>query len=203
MGRTAAEEKTPPPTPPIPRAWSARNIFAGEQEGNHCFVSKGLSVKLSLESSSQKYVTSCHHGVLVKQSKGLLVITTAHFYRVLISRQPRCKAFHMLVVAHGTLRESEPPMSAPSLDGKLREVTADRWQDRDLSPGVFTMCLSLICIRVQHVCDLTSPVRKAVIPIFQPGQWAQRGHTARCGRQPRPHGGAPLLPGQGGDSQAK
>lgn len=53
-------------------------------------------------------------------------------------------------------------MSASSLDGKLREVTADRWQDRDLSPGVFTRCLSFICGRVQHVCDLTNPVRKAL-----------------------------------------
>ena len=41
---------------PHPRAWSAWNIISGAQAGNHNLVSEGLSIKIRLEMSGQRYV---------------------------------------------------------------------------------------------------------------------------------------------------
>ena len=108
----------------------------------------------------EECVTWCHHGVPVRQNKGLSAITTAHFYRVmLISWPPPCKVLCMLLIAHSTLRKSEPPMSAPSLEGKLRDssqLTGGRtgiWT-QVCSPGAHHMSY-VIGSWMQHVYDLT------------------------------------------------
>ena len=142
--------RTQPKTPLLPQSLVCLEHHLWGTGGEPRFgLREPLYQNQARDEQPEVSVKWCHHGVSVRQSKGISAITTAHFYSDAHFMPTTVQsALHAPDRSQHT-QEVRTTHVCTILRGETEgQLTVDRWQDWDLNPGLFARGSShVVCHR--------------------------------------------------------